>query len=84
MDDSKRTAVYRRRKSGGWEDVRMGSPLQKGHLVYWHHWEFHLRNQQRMLDEGIQQLMAPCFRGWTFQAFQGERGLARAVQDAEN
>ena len=34
MGDSGRTAGYRKMKSGGAEDVRVGSPLRKGRLVY--------------------------------------------------
>ena len=59
MDDLRRTAAYRRTNSGGAEDVRMGVPLQKGHLVCWFHSGFRLRAQQGLLDEGVHQLMSP-------------------------
>ena len=72
MDDSKRTAAYRRTNSGGAEDVRMGSPLQKGHLVCSFHSEFRLRAQQGLLDEGVRQLMSPCFPCWISKASRAE------------
>ena len=79
MDDSRRTAAYRRTKIGGDEDVRVGSPLRKGHPVYWFHSGSHLRNQQGPLDEGIRQSMSPCSPYRILKASQGERGPARAV-----
>lgn len=84
MDGSTRTAAYQMTKSGEGEDVRVGSPLQKGHLVCWFHSEFHLRSQQRPFDEGIHQLMSPCFLCWIVKVSQEERGPARAMPDARN
>ena len=82
MDDLRRTAAYRRTKSGGDEDVRLGSPLQKDHLVYSFHAGSHWGTQQRPLDEGIHQPMLPCFPCSTLTATREEGDPAREMQDA--
>ena len=84
MDDSGRTAGYRKMKSGVAEDVRVGSPLRKDRLVYWFRLGFHLRKRQGRSDEGTHPSMSPCFPCWILKAFRAEPGPARAMQDAWN
>ena len=60
-DDSVRIAAYRRMKSGSDEDVRMGSPLQKGRLAYSSQSEYHWKTQQGTLDENTPHLTSLCF-----------------------
>ena len=84
MDDSRRIVAYRRMRSGEVGDVWAGSPLQMGHLVYSFHSEFHLKSQRKSLDEGIDRLTSPYFPCWIWKASRGERGPARAMQDAQN
>ena len=84
MDGSRRTTAYRRTKSGGDEDVRVGSPLRMDHLVCSFHSGFHWGTQQKRLDEDIHRLMSPCFPCEILKASRGGRGPARGMQDVQD
>ena len=82
--DLKRTAAYRKTKSGADEDVRVGSPLQKDHLVYSLQSEPHWKIQQDILGEDIRHLLSPCCPCWTLKVSLGERDPVRVMRDARD
>ena len=61
MDDSRQIAGCRRMRSGLDEDVRVASPLRKGHLVYAFHSESRWKTQQGTPDDGNRHLMLSWF-----------------------